>query len=109
MGGRTGAVEGGRGCERGGCRRALVRGAFGIYGVYGIQLAIHPIERQRMQVDVQVGGRAEALDERDGTGGGVIARLAGLLKEKRGNRAMDDRQHRQEQVGMDGKETAGVF
>ena len=43
-----------------------------------------------MQVDVQVGGRAEALDEGDGTGGGLIALLAGLCEEKLGNRAMDD-------------------
>ena len=59
-----------------------------------------------MQVDVQVRSRAEALDERDGTGGGLIARLAGLLKEERGNRAMDDLQHREKQVGMDGEQTA---
>ena len=32
----------------------------------------------------------EALDEGDGTGGGLIALDAGLLNEKRGNRAMDD-------------------
>ena len=43
-----------------------------------------------MQGDVQVGGRAEALDEGDGTGGGLIALLVGLCEEKRGNRAMDD-------------------
>ena len=71
----------------GGCGRPLVRGAC---GVYGIQIAIYPIEHQRMQVDVQVRGRAEALDEGDGTGGGLIALLAGLCEEKRGNRAMDD-------------------
>ena len=43
-----------------------------------------------MQVDVQVGGRAEALDERDRAGRGLIALDAGLVNEKRGNRAMDD-------------------
>ena len=47
----------------GGCGRPLVSPAC---GVYGIQIAIHAIEDQRMQVDVQVRGRAEALDERDG-------------------------------------------
>jgi len=93
VGGCTGAVEDGWG----GCGRPPVRGAYGIYDGLGIHLAIHPIEHQRMQVDVQVRGRAEALDERDGTGGGLIARLAGLLEEERGNRAMDDLQHRQEQ------------
>ena len=43
----------------------------------GIQIAIHAIE-------------AEAMDERDGTRGGLIAVLADLRQEKRGNRAMND-------------------
>ena len=38
-----------------------------------------------MQMNVQVGGRAEALDEGDGTGGRFRAADAGLLDEKRGN------------------------
>ena len=33
-----------------------------------------------MQGDVQVGGRAEALDEGDGTGSDLIALLAGLWR-----------------------------
>ena len=37
-----------------------------------------------MQVNVQVGGRAETLDEGDGTGGGLIALLAGLFEQERG-------------------------
>ena len=69
-------------------------------------MPIHPIEHQRMQMNVQVRGRAEALDEGDGTGGGLIALLAGLLEQKRGNRPMDDLQYREETLGMDGKETA---
>jgi hypothetical protein len=47
-----------------------------------------------MQVDVQIRSRAEALDERDGAGGGLIALDAGLVNEERGNRAMDDLQYR---------------
>ena len=50
-----------------------------------------------MQVDVQVGGRAEALDQGDGTGGGLIALEAGLPDEERGNRPMNDLQYRREQ------------
>ena len=59
-----------------------------------------------MQMNVQVGGRAEALDEGDGTGGGLIALLAGLFVQERGNRPVNDLQHREETFGMDGKETA---
>ena len=44
--------------------------------------------------------------DRDGTGGGLIAFVAGLFEEERGNRAMDDLQHRCEQVGMDGEQAA---
>ena len=40
----------------GGCGRALVCTAC---GVYSIQIAIYPIEHQRMQVDVQVRGKRE--------------------------------------------------
>ena len=40
--------------------------------------------------------RAEALDEREGTGGGLIALDACLVTEKRGNRAMDDLRYRRE-------------
>ena len=75
-------------------------------GVRGIRIAVDTIEHQRMQMNVQVRSRTEALDERDGAGGGLIAFLAGLLEEKRGNRAMDDLQYREETLGMDGKETA---
>ena len=38
-----------------------------------------------MQMNVQVRGRAEALDEGDDTGGRFRAADAGLLDEKRGN------------------------
>ena len=57
-----------------------------VHGVRGRRIANHPIEHQRMQMNVQVGGRAEALDERDGTGGGLIALLAGLFEQGRGKK-----------------------
>lgn len=43
----------------GGCGRPLVSAAC---GVCSIQVAIHVIEHQRMQMDVQVRGRAKAPD-----------------------------------------------
>jgi len=29
--------------------------------------AVHPVQHQAVQVDVEIGGRAKALDQRDGT------------------------------------------
>ena len=49
-----------------------------------------------MQMNVQVGGRVEALDQGDRTGGGLIALPAGLFEQKRGNRPMYVLQHRRE-------------
>ena len=43
-----------------------------------------------MQMDVQVGGRAEALNERDRTGVGVLTFDARLVDQKGGNDPMDD-------------------
>ena len=67
-----------------------------VYGVRGIRIAVDPIEHQRMQMNVQVGGRAEALDQGDRTGGGLIALPTGLFEQKRGNRPMYVLQHRRE-------------
>ena len=43
--------------------------------------AIHPIEHQAMQMDVDIGGGAEALDERDRTGVGRGMWQAANLKD----------------------------
>ncbi len=44
--------------------------------------------------------------EGDGTGGGLIALLAGLFEQERGNRTVNDLQYRREQFWMDFDETA---
>ena len=51
-------------------------------------------------MDVQIGGRSEALDERDGAGVGFGALESGLLDQKCGNDPVDDSQDGREQLGM---------
>ena len=96
MAGRNGWVEDGR-------RRDRVRGA-GV--VRSFRMAIHPIDHQRMQINIQVGGGAETLDQGDGTGGGLRTRDAGLFEQKRGNHPMNDLQYRCEQFAMDSEQTS---
>jgi hypothetical protein len=43
-----------------------------------------------MQIDVEIRGRAETLDERDGAGVGFGALESGLLDQKCGNDPVDD-------------------
>ena len=61
---------------------------------------IHAIEHQTVQMDVQVGGRAESLDERDRSGVGCGAFQACLLEQKARDDPVDDAQHRREQLGV---------
>ena len=56
--------------------------------------AIHPIEHQTVQMDVEIGRGAEALDERDRTGVSVVAFESQLFDQKCGNDAVDDLQQR---------------
>ena len=56
--------------------------------------AIHAIEHQAMQMDVEIGRRAEALDERDRTAVSLAALQSCLFEQERGNDAVDDLQQR---------------
>ena len=67
---------------------------------------INPIEHQAVQMDVQFGGRAESLDQGDRAGIGCGAFLACLLEQKPRDDAVDDPQHRREQLGVCGEEDA---
>ena len=53
-----------------------------------------------MQMDVEIGGRAKALDERDGAGVGLAAFESRLFDQKCRNDPVDDLQDRREQTGM---------
>jgi hypothetical protein len=56
--------------------------------------AIHAIGYLPMQMNVEIGGRAEALDERDRTGVSLAALQSRLFDQKGGNDAVDALQHR---------------
>ena len=47
-----------------------------------VSAPVHAIEHQAVQVDVQVGGRAEALDRRDRSAVGLIGLQPGLLEQE---------------------------
>ena len=59
-----------------------------------------------MQMDVQVGGRAKALDESDRARVGCATFQSRLLDQKARDNPVDNRQHRREQFGMGGEEDA---
>jgi hypothetical protein len=48
--------------------------------------AVDPIEHEAMEVNVEIGGRSEALDQRDGAGVGFGALEFGLLDQNRNYR-----------------------
>ena len=47
--------------------------------VAGIVLYIHPVQKQHVEMDVQIQGRAEALDQSDRPGGSFLAGEPGLV------------------------------
>ena len=55
---------------------------------------IDPIQHQTVQMDVQIGGRAEALDQRDRAAVGLADLEAGLLKQEARDDPVVDLQHR---------------
>ena len=57
-------------------------------------------------MDVEIGGRSEALDQRDGAGVGFGALEFGLLDQKVSNDAVDDLQDGREQLGMRSEQQA---
>ena len=56
--------------------------------------AIHAIEDQAMQMDVEIGRGTEALDERDRTAVSLAAFASRLFDQKGGNDTVDDLQQR---------------
>ena len=66
--------------------------------------AIHAIGYLPMQMDVEIGGGPEALDERDRTAVSLGAFESRLLDQKGGNDAVNALQHWREQIGMGGEE-----
>src|SRR3954463_13174534 len=66
----------------------------------------YTIEDQAMQMDVEIGRRAEALDERDCAAVSLATFASRLFDQKGGNDAVDDLQQWGEQIGMGGQQDA---
>lgn len=61
-------------------------------------LYVHPIQKQHVEMDVQVERRPEALDQGDRPGGGFLAGQSGLLGQGGGDRPGNDTQHLSHQL-----------
>ena len=69
------------------------RRGFDEHGCF-LHCAVNAIKHQRVQVGVQIGRAAKALDHGDSAAGGVFAFEVGLLDEVGIDRAVNEAQHR---------------
>ena len=67
---------------------------------YALAATIDAVEHETMQMNIEIGGGAKALDEGDGTRVGFAAFESRLLDQKAGNHAVDDLQLRMSGKGM---------
>ena len=68
--------------------------------------AVHTVQHQAVQVDVQVGGRAEALDQRDRAAVGLACFETRLPEQMARDHAVHDLQHGRHQLGLCGQQQA---
>ena len=67
---------------------------------------VHPVQHQAVQVDVEVGRRAEALDQRDGAAVAFVGLEPGSLQQMARDHALHHLQHRRDQLGLRGQQQA---
>ena len=72
-------------------------------GVVGTA-SVHAVQHQAVQVDVEVGGRAEALDQRDGAAVGFVGLESGLPQQVARDHAVHHLQHGRHQLGLCGQQ-----
>ena len=61
---------------------------------------VHAVEHQTVQVDVQVRGRPETLDQRDRAAVGLLGLQPGLIEQETRDGTVHDLQHRRHQLGL---------
>ena len=83
-------------------RRGFDEFRLGIAGA--IRCAINPVKHQCVQMGVEIGGTAKALDQGDGTSGGLLPFDTCLFDEMGVNRAVDNAQHRGDEFGVYGEQ-----
>nr|WP_234413820.1 hypothetical protein [Ideonella sp. A 288] len=67
---------------------------------------VHAVQHQAVQVDVEVGGRAEALDQRDGAAVAFVGLEPGLPHQMARDHALYHLQHRRDQFRLRGQQQA---
>ena len=68
--------------------------------------AVHPVQHQTVQVDVQVGSGSEALDQRDGAAVAFVGAQPGIVQQMARDYALHHLQHRCDQLGLRGQQHA---
>jgi hypothetical protein len=68
---------------------------------------VDAVQHQAVKVDVQVGGRAEALDQRDGTAVGLVCLQPSLLEQVAREQAVHNLQHRRQQLRRSRRQEKG--
>jgi hypothetical protein len=68
--------------------------------------AVHPVQHQAVQVDVEIGGRAQALDQRDGTALAFVTLQRRVVQQMPLDHALHHLQHRRDQLGLCGQQHA---
>lgn len=80
------------------------RGRDGLKNGNAVGHAIDTIEHQTVQMNIEIGGGAKALDEGDRPGLSLGMGQAGLVNHKGGEDPVNDLQHGREQVRLTGKQ-----
>ena len=65
---------------------------------------IHAVQHQAVQVDVQVGGRAKPLDQRDRAAVGLLGLESGLIEQETRDGPVHGLQHRRHPLGLRGQQ-----
>ena len=65
--------------------------------------AVHAVQHQAMKVDVQVGGRAEALDQRDGAAVAFVGLEPSVVQQVPRDHTLHRLQHGRDQLGLRGQ------
>ena len=68
--------------------------------------AVHAIQHQAVQVDVEVGRRLEALDQRDGAAVALVGLELGSVQQMARDHALHHLQRRRDQLGLRGQQHA---
>jgi hypothetical protein len=68
--------------------------------------AVHPVQHQTVQVDVEVGSGSEALDQRDGATVAFFGLEPGGAQQMAREHALHHLQHRRDQLGLCGQQHA---